>query len=306
MDKNEQDLLLELEKCNEEYLMEKRENTILKKRLFNAERVVSIVCHQFDFRKYRRKYGIKKPISNRNIVKNLDALTQEKSLHLEGEKTIAVYSCITGDYDKLTEPRYVHNKNIEYIMFTDQQISSENWKIRAIPEKLKTLSASQINRYIKLHPHEFFKEYDYSIYVDGNIEIISDLSGLVNLLTSSNGIAMHKHFSRSCLYQEAVACQVLKKGNKVQIDKQIRDYRSEGFPENYGLLECTIIVTDLMNSKARDIYDGWWCEMMNHPSGRDQLSLPYVLWKMDINPEDLGTLGSNLHLHPKFRIVQHL
>lgn len=82
-------------------------------------------------------------------------------------------------------------------------------------------------------------------------------------------------------------------------------YYKEGFPQEYGLLECGIIVTDLHNDKAKTIYDEWWNEFMREQSGRDQLSIPYVLWKKGISPSEIGTLGNNLYFEPKFRIVPH-
>ena len=37
-------------------------------------------------------------------------------------------------------------------------------------------------------------------------------------------------------------------------------------------------------------------------SGRDQLALPYIIWKLGYHMSDIGSLGNNLFLNPKFRI----
>jgi len=45
------------------------------------------------------------------------------------------------------------------------------WKLRPIPEELKHLSNVKKQRVIKICPHRYLKEYDISIWVDGNLEI---------------------------------------------------------------------------------------------------------------------------------------
>ena len=59
-----------------------------------------------------------------------------------------------------------------------------------------------INRYIKLHPQEFFlNEYRYAIYIDGNIRVMSDLSPYTRKCNCKTGIAMHRHVQRICAYK---------------------------------------------------------------------------------------------------------
>lgn len=295
------ELIYQLEKCNEEYLVARVENALYKKK---KQFIIKRIEHIWNIKKYKTRYDVDEVIK-KNVYNHSDITCQKECLKYKGNDKIAVYSCISGNYDNILEPRYNLNKNITYIMYTDKDITSSGWEIRRIPESLEKLSCSMQNRYIKLHPHELLGDFDYSIYVDGSIEIISDLSGMINLLNSSKGIAMHRHYARNCVYQEAVVCQVLKKGNKRQIDNQVKRYRKEGFPSEYGLLECGVIVTDLHNEATEDIYNEWWNELLKSESGRDQFSLPYVLWKKGISPGEIGTLGDNLYYNSKIRVYAH-
>ena len=104
---------------------------------------------------------------------------------------------------------------------------------------------------MKMHPFEFFKdEYDYTIYIDGNVRIISDVTSLFRVAKDSKcGFAMHEHYRRKCAYDEADVCVYKNKGNAEAIKKQMKRYEKEGFPRDFGLLEATIIVTDLKNNK---------------------------------------------------------
>lgn len=221
------------------------------------------------------------------------------------DKKIVVYSCIVGNYDSVKDPIYF-NDNVEYILFSDKDIKSNFWKVRKIPSKvLKLKNKTLINRYIKLHPFEFFKDYDYSIYIDGNIKTLTDISGFVNCINKKTGIAMFKHHSRKCIYIEEKACILQNKGNKDKIIKQIEKYKLEKFPANFGLLEGTIIVSDLKNENAKNLLIDWWKEFNDSESLRDQLSLPYVLWKNNYKIDDIGFLGNNIRTCPKLLFFSH-
>lgn len=220
---------------------------------------------------------------------------------------VVVYTCITGGYDMILEPMF-ENDNIHYIIFTDNQnLTSEKWEIRSIPKNLQRLKNNVlINRYIKMHPHTFFKgDFDYSIYVDGNVKIVSDLTPYVSKCSCLTGIAMHHHVQRICAYQEAEVCVLLGKGNPEKIHEQMERFRMEGFPENFGLYEATIIAVDLNNDKAGDLMEQWWMELTASGVKRDQLCFPYLIWKNGLSMDDVGCLGENVYTNPKIRVRSH-
>lgn len=159
-----------------------------------------------------------------------------------------------------------------------------------------------INRYIKMHPNELFKEYDFSIYIDGNIKIISTLSSLINQVGENTGLALHRHSIRNCIFEEIEACKTLKKGNYEKMKIQADRYRNEGFPSKFGLLECNVIVSNLNNINSKIILNEWWNEFKYSDSRRDQIVLPYILWKKGFSIKDIGNLGENIYYNPKFRI----
>lgn len=219
---------------------------------------------------------------------------------------IAVYSCILGDYDSPKSPLLKFD-NIDYVLFTDKKCGTENgWMYKEIPEALKSMSKTKINRYIKMHPFEFFEaDYDYAIYLDGNVQTISDISVFAELVDSTIGIAAHLHRFRDCIYDEERVCLLKNKGNKSNLLSQIKKYRGEGFPTHYGLIECTVLVTDLKNMFAKKIYSDWWNEFLSTNSNRDQISFPYILWKNGVSIKRVGTLGKNLYMNSKIRVFDH-
>lgn len=224
-------------------------------------------------------------------------------------KKIVIYSCIVGNYDSIKEPLYL-NPNCEYILYTDNhELKSEKWKIRIIPEEIMKrfeYNGILINRYYKLNPQNIFPDYDCSIYVDGTIKIVSDISKFINNIDSEVGIAIHKHSVRNCIYDEYNACKILKKGNIKKLKMQLDKYKLEGFPKNYGMLECGIIVCDLTNKNGVKILEQWFNEFIHSSSLRDQISLPYILWKNNIKTEKIGTLGNHVYNNPKIIVGKHI
>ena len=219
---------------------------------------------------------------------------------------IVVYSCIVGVYDCLQEPLF-KSDNIDYVMFTNCAFSSKIWNIKKIPENIMKLNNNiLINRYIKFHPFEFFdEEYDYSIYVDGNILIVSDLSSMICLVNPKYGIAFHNHYARNCLYEEATYCMYNKKGDKKAIKSLISKYKTEGFPKKYGLVEAPVIISNLHSDISMKIQKSIYNKLIDSKTYRDQLCIPYILWKNNIKVAEISTLGQNIHYNYKIISIRH-
>ena len=258
-----------------------------------------------------KKRRLLKKVRSTGFKDNQSESDWEENVRLgDPTKRVVIYSCITGGYDIPKRPLY-YPKNAEYIMFIsgfEGQKLPIGWNYCDIPEKIAELGNNTlINRYIKFHPHELFAgKYDYSIYLDGNITVVSDLTLFADFTPIEYGIAMHKHCSRTCITEEVKACIALGKGNPDKMKKQVRLYKDNGFPDDYGMLECNVIVTDLTCENARGIFEMWWDEVLQSGSGRDQLALPYVLWSKGIRIDEIAKLGSNCYRNYKIQFADHL
>lgn len=224
------------------------------------------------------------------------------------EKKIVVYTCVVGNYDQIPEPLLKYD-NVSFVAFVDNPDMFKNkesqWKYSPIPRKLETLSPTLMNRYLKFHPSELFGDYEYSIYIDGNIRIVSDIRTLIQNCGDKTGLAMHRHGARDCVYDEAMVCLLYRRGSAKKIKEQMAKYCSEGFPKNYGLNEANVIVADLKNNRSSNLLNEWWNELLRTGSLRDQLAWPYVLWKNELTIDDVGCLGVDVYSNLKFQINQH-
>ncbi len=306
MNENEKNLLMAIEKLNTEYMNLKK-----SKEYSLGNNIIEIFSKikKFQFiQLYRllKNKIINKREKKRYVQKKYEVKGTEDYSNID-KKKIVIYTCITGDYDYVMEPLY-KNKNIDYILLTNNnQLKSVNWKIQIISDELQQLYTSNVllNRYVKMNPHKIFKGYDYSIYIDGNIRLVSDLSSYINRLNKEVGLALHMHAKRNSIYEEEKACERLRKGNIQKMREQLCKYKNEGFPCNYGLLEANLIVTDLKNENAKKILNLWWDDFITEESYRDQLSLPYILWKNNIKIDDVGVLGNNVRNNPKIQVISH-
>ena len=86
---------------------------------------------------------------------------------------------------------------------------------------------------------------------------------------------VHPH--RSCVYDEAEVCQSITKCDPLDVRKQIAKYEKYGMPRDYGLWAAGCFA--FRNSPSTfEFRQAWWQEL-SKTSKRDQISLPYVVWR---------------------------
>lgn len=304
MQNNDEILVKKLEELNKEYLdseyyqlgkyISYLRNLIKKRRFIKLSRLLFIHL--------KKKKGPKVQKEIKSDIQNLKCIIEKNN-----DFKIVIYTCITGNYDNIEEPLLLE-QGCDYILFSNNKdIQSINWKIQEIPENIMKLEDNaKINRYIKMHPKQLFKDYDYAIYIDGNIKIVSELSQLIKKINRNTGLAIHRHCANTCVFDEVKTCRAYGKGNYKKLRKQVDRYKKEGFPKNYGMLECNILVSDLKNNMSEKIFDEWWNEYINSESMRDQIALPYVLWRNKILVNDIGMLGNNVNVNPVIKINPHI
>lgn len=239
-----------------------------------------------------------------SIKKNMHVRNYPKSL-INDCKKIAVYTALYGDYDEI-KPIIKKNRFCDYYIFTDQQVDKESGWTKIpfdFPDDINMDNVLK-NRYIKMHPHILFKNYEYSIYIDASIKIEMDIFRLMGRI-GSKIIGLFKHHrGTNCLYKEAEILLRSKKYPTNTIIEQITRYSNEGFPINYGFFECTIMVRKHMDILCINTMNTWWSEFINGAK-RDQLSFMYSLWKNKLSQKDIASLGETYWIEPIFSSEKH-
>lgn len=210
-------------------------------------------------------------------------------------KKIVVYTCITNKYDWLLPPLSTPS-NVDYVCYTDSyKRNKSGWEVRPIPEKLSSLPHNLVNRYFKFFPHKFFSNYEWSIYIDGNLRILTDLSTIVDELYREGGlVGCPDHPDRSTIIEEVPVCKSLGKFSTADlqiIDAQIDNYLADGMPESQPLTENNFIVRKHSDPKVQELMGLWWDNLEKY-TNRDQISFPYVVWKSGLPLKRLTFAGS--------------
>lgn len=221
--------------------------------------------------------------------------------------TKVVYTCITNNYNKLMQP-YCVDPDWDYVCFTDceelvRQTSAGVWQIRRIIDN--GLDCSRTNRWHKVNPHLLFPDYHESLYIDGNINIISPY--IYEKTRSARApMLFARHFMRNCAYEEIealLASPRISEENKKLITVQRDIYQASNFPQNYGLSENNVIYRKHHADVVKSVMAQWWKWLRDY-SSRDQASLAYVLWKNEI-PFSGITIPNIRISYKDFWIVRH-
>lgn len=204
------------------------------------------------------------------------------------KKNHVLYTCITGNYDNLIVPTY-YNPAYDYVCFTDnsewilkQRIGP--WQIR--PLQYTESSNALNNRWHKVHPHKLFPEYEDSIYIDGNIDILD--GNLFRQIDSKPGrkILIPKHAFNNCVYKEIKINIKNKRAPKEQCFRMKEILKDAKYPRNYGLCENNVIYRKHNDPLVIIVMEEWW-KYIKDVVPRDQLSLCFLFYKHGINPTDV-------------------
>lgn len=222
-------------------------------------------------------------------VADIDSILKDVRKNIEDkpkEDKIVVYTCITGGYDSLLEPSVI-TPGVDYICFTDNPaMKSRTWKIRPIPEELLDYSKVKQQRGVKILAHRYLSEYSISIWVDGAVVVKGNVKEYLKTLdTKRYSVFIPEHPARKCIYEEKDACVRIRKikGNEVELaNKQMKRYKDEDFPAQYGLVQTNVMIRVHNDSYSKELMEKWWSELKDY-SHRDQLSFNYALWKVGNN-----------------------
>ena len=198
-----------------------------------------------------------------------------------------VYTSVFGNYDNIVEQKLPAGWDWKYF-------SEEN---SVAPYSDNTRNA----KIFKILPHRYFQDYEYSIFIDGNMTVKGDINKLVDEYLNDSNVAFFSHSgnsldSRNCVYDEANTIFELGeknmnltpergilnyKDNPAIIKKQIDRYQLLGYPAKNGLITGMIILRRHNENDCIEAMEDWWSEI-KYNSKRDQLSFNYVAWKNNL------------------------
>ncbi len=216
-----------------------------------------------------------------------------------------IYTCLTGGYDDLKQPLAI-NPDWDYICFSDCLPLGKNgvWDVRPIPYMNDDVSRK--SRFVKILPHKVLSNYNWSIYLDANLQIVNNdfYNRFENLIKNNIKIAHVAHPLRDCIYDEIITCTLLAKDKLSTMIRQWQFLKSENYPEHLGLYENNMIFRMHNNPTVIKASEIWW-KLFNNFSRRDQFSLCYVYWKLSLIPSLIFPKGQSTRNYYGLKFFRH-
>lgn len=196
----------------------------------------------------------------------------------------AVYTVITGKtkiYDKI-HPQNMNFKenNIDYYLFTDNKsIKSGFFKVIYVKSNL---SSKLLSRDIKINIHKYLPNYEKTLYIDGNVKIIHKLFPL--FIEMESDIETYK--LKRNIIEEMNWIEKNKYCSKKVLNEKLIKYENDGFNTKKTKILYGKIILRKNIIQIKKFNELWFNEYKDIL--RDQLSLPYCIWKLKINHKTLG------------------
>lgn len=206
-----------------------------------------------------------------------------------------VYTAIfgsNGPYDQLMEPTPL--PNVEYHCYTDYRVTSD--RVIVHHQSAATTPWLESRRY-KTLAHQYAQ--GNSLWLDGRIHPTGELDHFLAEVCQQE-FALFGHPYSQTLEEEAERC--LDRGyltDRTQVERQLATYRQDGYVDTF--MAANGLIFRRNTAKVRQINELWWTQVQQWQT-RDELSLPYVCWKLGFRPH---VIERNLFDQPGFTIGSH-
>lgn len=252
-------------------------------------------------------------IIKENLIKNKNQIIKNNIFKLDRlyniiKPSICIYCNVLNNKLNKKFPKIKFNEpNIDYYMFTDDNKYNngeciDGWKII---KTQKTYSKVQdINKSIKWNPWNNINtsKYDYIIYMDSKIEMLKPMTDFVmdNINKLKHGFGIHTYkfgtgrsyeYGTIDIYNHIDYLMQYNVGNKQNLLKWKEKLSKEKYPTKQGVLETCIILLDTRNTEPRKLFNEIFNAYLEANTQRDQIIVPYILYKNDIPLNEINVLG---------------
>lgn len=216
-----------------------------------------------------------------------------------------VSTCTFGGGDDLYQPIGMSETSLQkvcYVAFWDEttlatqeaqgHVFNEDgfigkWRI-VIVKNLPFRDQRLNGKIPKMLAHRLFPNARYSIWVDSKSQFRRDPLGVFESLLwrSKSVFAISEHGARSNVYDEAKAVVKKNKATPQEVEVQITQYNHDGLPQDKrfngkkALNEASVIVRE--HTPVTNLFMCLWFNEVVRFTSRDQLSFPYVLWRLKV------------------------
>lgn len=195
--------------------------------------------------------------------------------------SVAVVSSCYGGVDVLLSPPTQNVSVDRWLMVTDQDNVPDGWEILTQPRPW--MHGRLAAKHAKAQPFDYV-DTDVVIWLDSGAVIQSpDLVGVALETLEDADVALWRHPERHDIRSESTTSATMGKYNGQHCREQADHYSAQGLPDALYATGCIVWRN---NETTRRFGQMWLTEMLRW-SLQDQLSFPYVAWKLGVEPNEM-------------------
>ena len=178
---------------------------------------------------------------------------------------IVVITAITANRDRLKDRQ--NTEGADFVAFLDRPVASAIWDVRQASDLFRDpVRNAKIH---KILPHLYFPNHEYSLWIDGSVELVDPAPVLVERYLADCDIVFGQHAIHRSLADETESCLSEGRDDPELIRQQVKNDESlvddRGFPLAGSVLRRHTPEVARFNAV-------WWAEICRW-SRRDMLSL---------------------------------
>lgn len=206
------------------------------------------------------------------------------SISFDRDRRGVVYTCLVGKNVTLYQPEYI-SVYLDYICFTDKKekwgTKEGVWEYRKMEKREENESNSSMYYRYKIKPQEVLAEYDYSIWVNAQMQIIGEVEQLYDIYGEGSSFLAFPAYVQDNLY-EAVRTGLSTDDENIQLRRKLLHYREAGFPEHFGMISTNMMYRNHQDETLNRVMDIWWQESEECQQLRE-FGFSYAAWKCGLN-----------------------
>lgn len=204
-----------------------------------------------------------------------------------------VYTCLVKGEGQLPLPEY-RNVFWDYICFTDREDlagkTAGAWQFRLLSKEELQHTADSYYKY-KVKPYDVLGEYDFSFWVDPQVQITGPLEQLYEIYGEGTSFVCFPAYDKDDLY-EALNTTMTDDEENIRRRRKLMQYRKEGFPEHYGLIHTQMMFRSHRDEVLKQVMEDWWREMHECKALIDY-GFSYAAWKHGFRYALCGLFAEN-------------
>lgn len=198
---------------------------------------------------------------------------------------IALITANIGSFDSFKNPVEQLGSDISIHVYTEKNL----------PVPLPHLNNRLKGKYIKIMTHRFLPDYDYYVWIDGNVHVHSDFF-VLDMLDEGNDISICKHHERNDVYEEIdYIIENMNSGAEYLLKRYATDpwYEEYEFYENSGMPDVPLYACKFFcrknSPKVNEAFEEWWLKCVEY-TNFDQTMFSYISWKFGLTINEMDYL----------------